>query len=65
MWLIACVGKLGGKFEGEDSQVVKTVTHLGQGTESRMLILRGAWFELPSLGTNLSMELEYHLQCVH
>lgn len=64
MWLIPFVGKFSGIFEGEDSTFMKTVIDLDQSTESGMLILRGVWIVVPSLGVNLSVELQYHPQCV-
>ena len=64
MWLISFVGKFSGIFECEDSTFMKTVIDLDQSIESGMLKLRDVWIVLPSLGMNLSMELQYHPQSV-
>jgi hypothetical protein len=64
MWLVAFVGQFSRIFEGENSTFMKTVIDLGQSTESGMLKLRDIRIVVPSLGMNLSMELEYHPQSV-
>jgi hypothetical protein len=64
MWLIAFVDKFSGVFEGEDSTFMKTVIDLDYSIEYGMLKLRDVWIVVPRLGVNLSMELQYHLQCV-
>lgn len=64
MWLIAFVDKFSGIFEGEDSTFMKTVIDLDQSIEFGMLKLRDVWIVAPSLGVDLSVELQYHPQSV-
>ena len=65
VWLIACVGKLGGKLKYENGKIVETVVYLHQCIKLWVLIIWGFWLVLPCSWTQLSMKLKHHSQCIY